>query len=68
MPKKTTSTKSGPFLRRLLLVSSVLFALAPTARADDPPAEVARLNEVQGSVTFAPSGSADWAYAPLNRP
>jgi hypothetical protein len=34
----------------------------------DPPGRVARLSFVQGSVSFQPAGSDDWAPADLNRP
>ena len=53
---------------RLLGTLALLLATCGYARADDPPSEVARLNDIQGQVTFAPSGSDDWSYAPLNRP
>jgi hypothetical protein len=44
--------------------------MAPGATADDPPTRVARLNLVQGSVSFQPSGGGDndWVTAELNRP
>ncbi|MBB5190610.1 hypothetical protein HNQ50_001332 [Silvimonas terrae] len=58
-------THRSHLLGSLALLASLL---AGPALADDPPSEVARLNEVQGSVTFAPAGSSDWAYAPINRP
>ncbi|WP_051711091.1 DUF6600 domain-containing protein [Andreprevotia chitinilytica] len=38
------------------------------AWADDPPSRAARLDYVDGAVTFAPAGSDNWAYAPVNRP
>ncbi len=34
----------------------------------DPPARVARLNYINGSVQFQPAGVDDWVTAPLNRP
>ena len=54
----------------LLWLSLLLFPwLAPLAVADgDPPARVARLNDVEGDVSFAPAGAGLWAYAELNRP
>ncbi|VVD81752.1 DUF6600 domain-containing protein [Pandoraea terrigena] len=40
-------------------------AQAPSA---DPPGRVARLNEFDGTVTYAPAGTNDWRYADRNRP
>ncbi len=34
----------------------------------DPPTRVARLNYVQGSVSFQPAGEQDWLEADINRP
>jgi hypothetical protein len=34
----------------------------------DPPSRVARLNYVEGSVSFQPGGESDWVTAMLNRP
>ncbi|RDK01210.1 DUF6600 domain-containing protein [Paraburkholderia lacunae] len=34
----------------------------------DPPARVARLNYMAGTVTTEPAGATDWSYAQLNRP
>jgi len=47
-----------------------LFAVlgVPAFAYDDPPMRVARLNFVQGSVSFQPAGESDWAWATLNRP
>ncbi len=36
--------------------------------APDPPNRVARLNFVEGAVSFQPSGENDWVAAVLNRP
>ncbi|GGP24378.1 DUF6600 domain-containing protein [Silvimonas amylolytica] len=57
-------------IRSHLLCSLALIAslLVGQALADDAPTEVARLNDAEGNVTFAPAGSNDWAYAPINRP
>jgi len=52
-------------LRVLPLLLAVLAALP--ARAD-PPARVARLNHVEGSVSLAPAGDNEWTEAPRNRP
>ena len=35
---------------------------------DDPPGRVARLNYIQGSVSFQPGGESDWVQANPNRP
>ena len=35
---------------------------------NDPPARVARLNYMQGSVSFQPGGEGDWIDAVPNRP
>jgi hypothetical protein len=43
-----------------LLVSGIALA--------DPPARVARLTQLNGTVTFSPAGEDDWAVAPANRP
>ncbi len=41
---------------------------AQNANAQDPPSRVARLNYVEGSVSFQPGGENDWVTAELNRP
>lgn len=38
------------------------------ANAPDPPSRVARLNFVEGTVSFQPGGENDWVTAVLNRP
>jgi len=38
------------------------------ANAQDPPGRVARLNYMEGSVSFQPGGENDWVDAVLNRP
>jgi hypothetical protein len=38
------------------------------ANVPDPPGRVARLNFMEGSVTFQPGGENDWVNAELNRP
>jgi hypothetical protein len=54
------------------LLAVTLLALAfPQAAAadnDDPPGRVARLNYIQGSVSFQPAGESDWISAVTNRP
>lgn len=38
------------------------------AQSADPPGRVARLNDFDGTVTYAPAGTSDWRYADRNRP
>src|SRR3981081_691990 len=46
-----------------------LFALgAAWAEEEDPPGRVARLSDVEGSVSLQPAGVQEWAAATLNRP
>src|SRR6266436_7707555 len=46
-----------------------LFALgAAGAEEGDPPGRVARLSDVEGSVSLQPAGVEEWAAATLNRP
>ncbi len=55
----------------VLFAALLLFGIPPKAQAQaDPPDRVARLNFVQGSVAFLPSGGDedDWVAAALNRP
>ncbi len=52
-----------------LLVGAALAALPAICRAqDDPPDRVARLNFIQGSVSYQVSGDTDWVDADPNRP
>jgi hypothetical protein len=56
---------------RVLLGVALLTSLAQPAAAqdpDDPPARVARLGYMQGSVSFQPAGESDWVQAVPNRP
>jgi hypothetical protein len=41
---------------------------AQNANQQDPPSRVARLNYMEGSVSFQPGGENDWVTAELNRP
>jgi hypothetical protein len=41
---------------------------SPNANAQDPPGRVARLDFMDGSVSFQPGGENDWVTAVLNRP
>jgi len=53
----------------LTLLASLLFAFSTPAMADDdPPGRVARLNYIQGSLSFQPGGESDWVQANPNRP
>ncbi|HEY6269987.1 MAG TPA: DUF6600 domain-containing protein [Candidatus Acidoferrum sp.] len=57
------------FCGRAFLVLCLFVAAGPSAFAyDDPPFRVARLNFVEGEVSFQPGGETDWAWATLNRP
>jgi hypothetical protein len=60
-------------LRQIIarLLPAVLLAFGGAALAQDdaePPARVAALSHIEGSVVFAPAGETDWADAALNRP
>src|ERR1035437_8428877 len=58
----------------LLAVAVVSTALAQRAVAqdqpdqDDPPSRVARLGQMQGSISFQPAGESEWVEAVRNRP
>jgi hypothetical protein len=53
----------------LILSVGLLSAFSTAALADDdPPGRVARLNYIQGSVSFQPGGETDWVQANPNRP
>jgi len=53
----------------LILPAAFLFMLSTPAFADDdPPGRVARLNFIEGSVSFQPGGETDWVQANPNRP
>lgn len=54
----------------LLFFVAGLVALFPTLAAaqDDPPGRVARLNFMQGSVSYQVAGDQDWVQADPNRP
>ncbi len=57
------------WMTALFAVALLAFA-SPKAAAqdDDPPARVARLNYIQGAVSFQPAGEPDWVDAVPNRP
>src|ERR1700674_2211537 len=64
-----TMRKPTSFFLFLILAVSFLSAFATAAMADDdPPGRVARLNYIQGSVSFQPGGETDWVQANPNRP
>jgi hypothetical protein len=53
----------------MFLLAGFLFAFSSPALADDdPPGRVARLNYIQGSISFQPGGETDWVQANPNRP
>jgi uncharacterized protein DUF6600 len=53
----------------LTLLAGLVFAFSSPALADDdPPGRVARLNYIQGSISFQPGGATDWTQANPNRP
>src|SRR5690348_1699666 len=53
----------------LLLASCfAIFPAAAAAQDDDPPSRVARLNYMQGAVSFQVAGQGDWVQADVNRP
>src|SRR6266403_6261861 len=55
--------------RVAVLALLALFALgAAWAEEEDPPGRVARLSDVEGSVSLQPAGVQEWAAATLNRP
>src|SRR5258708_9876732 len=64
-----TMRKPTSFFLFLLLAVSFLSAFSTPAMADDdPPGRVARLNYIQGSLSFQPGGESDWVQANPNRP
>jgi hypothetical protein len=53
----------------LILLAGFGLAFSSPARADDdPPGRVARLNYIQGTISFQPGGETDWVQANPNRP
>src|SRR5215472_605478 len=51
----------------VLLCSAVAMLFSVTSFAD-PPARVARLAQIGGTVSFSPAGEQDWDIAQANRP
>src|SRR5260221_8912929 len=70
MSEAQTAMRKSIFLFPvLILLGGLLFAFSSPAQADDdPPGRVARLNYIQGSVSFQPAGETDWVSAVTNRP
>jgi len=61
--------KTAPLFTFLFVLTGLIAALPKSAAAqDDPPSRVARLNYVQGSVSYQVSGDKDWVQADPNRP
>ena len=67
--------KRFSFLLYLAIAAALFLALPRMAAAQDddnneqdPPGRVARLNFIQGSISFQPSGEQDWVQANPNRP
>jgi hypothetical protein len=55
--------------RLAVLALLALFALGPAwADEGDPPGQVARLSDLEGSVSLQPAGMQEWAAATVNRP
>src|SRR5437016_12706343 len=64
---KTRLSSVSARLAALALLA--LFALgAAWAEEGDPPGRVARLSEIEGSVSLQPPGVQGWAAASVNRP
>src|SRR5579864_6773279 len=69
MKGQPTMRKPKSIVLFLVLAVSLLSAFSAAALADDdPPGRVARLNYMQGSVSFQPGGESDWVQASPNRP
>ena len=70
MPKgRCTVRRLFFFLSIPVLMSGLLSIFSMPAKADDdPPGRVARLNYIQGSISFQPDGEGDWVQANPNRP
>src|SRR5580704_7385428 len=52
----------------LSFISALIPGTAAAQDQDDPPGLVGRVSYVQGSVSFQPAGTEDWATAEINRP
>jgi hypothetical protein len=51
----------------MLFIAAFALVAAGAAMAD-PPARVARLTQLSGTITFSPAGEDEWAFAQANRP
>ena len=64
--------RQRPFIHLLLnrwaLVVLVNLCIAPAWAQSDPPGRIARLNYMEGPVTFSPVGDNEWIDAQINRP
>jgi hypothetical protein len=61
--------KTGRLVALLFLTFALIWAFPKSAAAQqDPPGRVARLNYIQGSVSYQVSGDQDWVQADPNRP
>jgi TonB family protein len=63
-----TTTGFAHFCGRICLVLCLFVVVRPTFAFDDPPIRVARLNYLEGDVSFQPGGETDWGWASLNWP
>src|SRR5260370_20992282 len=54
--------------RVCLVLCLFVVVVRPAFAFDDPPMRVARLDYVEGDVSFKPGGETDWGWATLNRP
>ena len=59
---------SRPKLAVLITVLLLAVPSAALAQDADPPSRVARLNFIEGSVSFQPAGESEWLVANPNRP
>jgi TonB family protein len=64
----TTANFSNFCVRVGLVLCLCVVVARPALAYDDPPMRVARLNHVEGEVSFQPAGETEWGWATLNRP
>ncbi|HEX8786287.1 MAG TPA: DUF6600 domain-containing protein, partial [Telluria sp.] len=55
-------------LSRLCAALALAVSALPVLAQQDPPTRAGRIAYLAGPVSFSPSGTDDWAQAPLNRP
>lgn len=65
---KNFSGRSFVWCVALAVAVGVVTKVATAQDYDDPPARVARIGLLQGSVSFQPAGESDWVGAVPNRP